>query len=88
MCSSDLLSPDQFRERGVETMAGYARSLGVSSALRFALSGDSLDRALELTRRLLSRGRAYEKLRSVYFDVSAQAPSRRRLRRGSRVLAG
>lgn len=64
------LSPDQFRERGVETMAGYARSLGVSSALRFALSGDSLDRALELTRRLLSRGRAYEKLRSVYFDVT------------------
>jgi cysteinyl-tRNA synthetase len=64
------LSPQQFRSRGLEVMIGYAQALGVSADIRFALAGDSLDRALELTRRLLSRGRAYEKLRSVYFDVT------------------
>lgn len=64
------LSPQQFRSQGRELMAEYARALGVSADISFALAGESLDRALELTRRLLSRGRAYEKLRSVYFDVT------------------
>jgi len=52
-----------------ERVAALAGQLGVSGAL-FPLAGEALDEALAMTRKLMSKGLAYEKLRSVYFDVA------------------
>ena len=52
-----------------ERVAGYAALLGVSGAA-FPLAGEALDEALAMTRKLMDKGLAYEKLRSVYFDVA------------------
>ncbi|WP_285907212.1 cysteine synthase [Pseudodesulfovibrio pelocollis] len=52
-----------------------ARDMGVGMAadgdpgVAFPLSSGGEDKALELCRKLLGKGLAYEKLRSVYFDV-------------------
>jgi cysteinyl-tRNA synthetase len=51
-------------------MQGLAKALGVSGEVLFPLAGASQDRALGLARKLLAKGQAYEKLRSVYFDVT------------------
>jgi len=59
----------EFAEAARERVARYASRLGVAGAL-FPMAGESLEEALAMTRRLLSKGLAYEKLRSVYFDVA------------------
>ncbi|WP_027720906.1 cysteine synthase [Maridesulfovibrio zosterae] len=68
------------RERGVDrnTFASKtatairkaARLLGVRESMQFSRSSESIDRTVELCRTLLAHGLAYEKLRSVYFDIS------------------
>ncbi|EHJ49637.1 cysteine synthase [Solidesulfovibrio carbinoliphilus subsp. oakridgensis] len=58
-----------FAEAARTRVAGYAGLLGVSGAV-FPLAGEALDEALALTRKLMGKGLAYEKLRSVYFDVA------------------
>jgi len=68
------------RERGVnrEVFAGEistavrkaAHLLGVRETMRFERASESVDRTVELCRALLAHGLAYEKLRSVYFDIS------------------
>ncbi len=50
-----------------------ARVLGLGGRVRFPLAGDEAERCTALVERLLSRGQAYEKLRSVYFDVLRDA---------------
>jgi cysteinyl-tRNA synthetase len=52
-----------------EGVAAFAASLGVAGAV-FPLAGECLDAALAMTRKLMDKGLAYEKLRSVYFDVA------------------
>ncbi|NLV97309.1 MAG: cysteine synthase [Desulfovibrionales bacterium] len=59
-----------FADQAVLRVQDYAQSLGITSEMQVALSSTSLPRALELTRKLLAKGQAYEKLRSVYFDVT------------------
>ena len=59
----------EFARRTREEIQGLAAQLGVSADVRFVLAGESTERALALCRRLLGRGLAYEKLRSVYYDV-------------------
>lgn len=68
------------RERGVDrkTFSGEiatavskaAHLLGVRKSMRFERASESVDRTVELCRTLLAHGLAYEKLRSVYFDIS------------------
>lgn len=60
----------EFGVQARAVMVEQARVLGVSENILFPLAGSSQDRALGLTRKLLARGQAYEKLRSVYFDVT------------------
>ncbi|NLW82440.1 MAG: cysteine synthase [Desulfovibrionales bacterium] len=60
----------EFGAQALTTVTVHARRLGVSEATLFALANASQDRALGLARKLLARGQAYEKLRSVYFDVT------------------
>ena len=46
-----------------------AKDMGLSESVKFPLSSASNDTALDLCRKLMGKGLAYEKLRSVYFDV-------------------
>jgi cysteinyl-tRNA synthetase len=59
-----------FGVRARAFMLTHAKALGVSESALFPLAGDSQERALGLARKLLAKGQAYEKLRSVYFDVT------------------
>ncbi|OLN30562.1 Cysteine synthase [Desulfovibrio sp. DV] len=59
----------EFAATARERVAGYAALLGVAGAV-FPLAGDALEESLSMTRKLMDKGLAYEKLRSVYFDVA------------------
>ncbi|MFW5734721.1 MAG: cysteine synthase [Oceanidesulfovibrio sp.] len=63
------LSREDYARRALGQVQEYAARLGVSGAISFHLAGDHQDTALDICRRLLAKGAAYEKLRSVYFDV-------------------
>ena len=52
-----------------EAVLGRARDMGVEKTVEFPLSSTGEAAALDLCRKLLGKGLAYEKLRSVYFDV-------------------
>jgi len=54
---------------GREVIEDRARSMGVDGAVNFPLSSASNDTCVALCTRLMGKGLAYEKLRSVYFDV-------------------
>jgi len=59
----------EFARRAREEIQAQAALLGVGEDVHLTLAGESTERALTLCRRLLGRGLAYEKLRSVYYDV-------------------
>ncbi len=46
------------------------RSLRVATGVLYPLASEHIDAMVDLTRKLLEKGYAYEKLRSVYFDIS------------------
>jgi cysteinyl-tRNA synthetase len=46
------------------------KALRIREGVHYPLASDYIDDMLSLTRRLLEKGFAYEKLRSVYFDIS------------------
>jgi len=50
-----------------------AAELGLKAGVVFEPASASMPKALEICRKLLGRGLAYEKLRSVYFDVRRDA---------------
>ncbi|WP_243547192.1 cysteine synthase [Pseudodesulfovibrio tunisiensis] len=52
-----------------EAIRTKARDMGISEEMLFPLASDSRSTAVDLCRKLLGKGLAYEKLRSVYFDV-------------------
>ncbi|HBR06931.1 MAG TPA: cysteine synthase, partial [Desulfovibrio sp.] len=60
---------DPFVRQTLEILRERARLLGLRPATAFPLASEAQDRALGLCRKLLAKGLAYEKLRSVYFDV-------------------
>ncbi|MDD3312469.1 cysteine synthase, partial [Pseudodesulfovibrio sp.] len=52
-----------------EAVLARAAAMGVAANVEFPLSSKGEEAALDLCRKLLGKGLAYEKLRSVYFDV-------------------
>ncbi len=62
-------SRESFARGRREAILERARAMGLADSLEFPLSTDSDDTALALCRKLMGKGLAYEKLRSVYFDV-------------------
>jgi cysteinyl-tRNA synthetase len=56
----------QFRRQFFQDL----KALRIREDVLYPLASDHIDDMLDLTRRLLERGFAYEKLRSVYFDIS------------------
>lgn len=63
------MAKERFLENVTKDLATNAAFWGVSSKTDFHMAGRSVDAMLELCRKLLVKGAAYEKLRSVYFDV-------------------
>jgi cysteinyl-tRNA synthetase len=45
-------------------------TLGIQRATRYPLASEHVEDMLEITQKLLEKGFAYERLRSVYFDIS------------------
>lgn len=66
-CSMDLQSYTQQR---VDSFLHDLDLLSVQRAYRYPRTSEHLDTIAEFTRTLVNKGMAYEKLRSVYFDVS------------------
>ena len=46
------------------------QALNILPANAYPLAGEHVEEAVDLARRLLEKGAAYEKLRSIYFDIS------------------
>ena len=63
------VSREAFAADRLKHVLDRAHDMGLTESLSFPLSSGSHDTALNLCRKLLGKGLAYEKLRSVYFDV-------------------
>jgi cysteinyl-tRNA synthetase len=59
----------QYAAQVAERIRARAQALGMSPGVVFEPASASVPKALEICRKLLGKGLAYEKLRSVYFDV-------------------
>ena len=59
----------QYAAQVAERIRARALALGMSPGVVFEPASASVPKALEICRKLLGKGLAYEKLRSVYFDV-------------------
>ncbi len=63
------LAPKDHLKQVLSELAVRAAALGVSKRVAFYPASQSVETILGLTKALLARGAAYEKMRSVYFDV-------------------
>lgn len=63
------VSRAEYAEKWREFVMQRAAEMGVAESIKFPLSAASEDTSLNLCRKLLGKGLAYEKLRSVYFDI-------------------
>ncbi|XPV75417.1 MAG: cysteine synthase [Desulfovibrio sp.] len=62
-------SRSEFSTEAMKKITSVAAELGISDETLFPAASDSVERSLKVCRKLLAKGMAYEKLRSVYFDV-------------------
>lgn len=62
-------SREEYTATQLQAIRILAEDLGVADTIEFPCSSASNETALELCRKLMGKGLAYEKLRSVYFDV-------------------
>ncbi len=63
------LPKSAYWEQVLAGLAERAAFWGISDAVSFHAASESVETILDLCRKLLLKGAAYEKLRSVYFDV-------------------
>ena len=63
------VSREVFTERFLRETADLAGKLAVTPDIAFIPASRDLESMLDICRKLLGKGRAYEKLRSVYYDV-------------------
>ena len=68
-----------YTQQRFESFLGDLDSLGINRAYRYPRTTEHLDTIIEFTRSLISGRIAYEKLRSVYFDLSRSDESYGRL---------
>ncbi|MFZ2445624.1 MAG: cysteine synthase [Syntrophobacteraceae bacterium] len=59
-----------YTQQRFESFLGDLDSLGIHRAYRYPRTTEHLDTIVQFTRELIDKGLAYEKLRSVYFNVS------------------
>lgn len=59
-----------YTQQRFESFLGDLDSLGIKRVYRYPRTTEHIDTIIEFTRNLIANGVAYEKLRSVYFDLS------------------
>jgi cysteinyl-tRNA synthetase len=59
-----------FTERYIQAFFEDIEAIGIKHATEYPRASEHVDDMVSLARRLLGKGIAYEKLRSVYFDIS------------------
>ncbi len=59
-----------YTQQRFESFLGDLDSLGINRAYRYPRTTEHLDTIIDFTSNLISKGLAYDKLRSVYFDLS------------------
>ena len=64
------LSLDVFSEKLIQQFMQDFKILGIDSVEKFPRASEHVDDMVSLADRLIAKGFAYEKLRSVYFDIS------------------
>ncbi|WP_028574490.1 cysteine synthase [Desulfonatronovibrio hydrogenovorans] len=67
------MSLKEFSSRSIDLLENLAAELNLSKEFRFVPASANLEKGVQICSRLLSKGLAYEKLRSVYFDVGRDA---------------
>lgn len=68
MARSQNITRESFSEQFLEELRSLAQKLGAQE-IEFYPASSRIERMVSACQRLLSKGRAYEKLRSVYYDV-------------------
>jgi cysteinyl-tRNA synthetase len=63
----DLLT---FTQEHIATIKSDLELLGIAKASKYPLASDHVEDMVRLTEKLVRKGAAYEKLRSLYFDIS------------------
>lgn len=64
------LALDEFTEHYFQEFLKDLDALGIKRASHYPRPSQNVDAMIEMTRKILEKGYAYEKLRSVYFDIS------------------
>lgn len=60
----------EFTERNTRAFLDDASRLGIGGDTRYPRASENMDAMIGLAEKLVAKGYAYEKLRSVYFDIS------------------
>ncbi len=60
----------EFTDRFYEALMADLDSLGIKRATAYPRPSEHVEDMIDLTQKLLEKGYAYEKLRSIYFDIS------------------
>ncbi len=64
------LQPEQFAARNLARFRSELETLGVIPADTYLFAGQHVEQMVEVANRLVAKGFAYEKMRSLYFDIS------------------
>ncbi len=64
------LKPEQFAAGNLARFRSELEALGVMPADTYLFAGQHVEQMVEVAGRLVARGFAYEKMRSLYFDIS------------------
>ena len=64
------LKPDQFAAKSLSKFRAELESLGIMAADTYLFASEHVDQMVEVASRLVAKGFAYEKMRSLYFDIS------------------
>lgn len=59
-----------FTDRHIETFYQDMAALGIKRSIRYPRASEHMDDIVRMTAKLIEKGYAYEKLQSVYFDIS------------------
>jgi len=59
----------KYAEQALDAVRETASRLGMAECVRFSLASEHLDDSVSACEKLMGKGLAYEKLRSVYFDI-------------------
>lgn len=68
--AAEGMMPVQLAARNIAALEEDRDRLGIQKAAHYPRSSDHVDDMVQVVQRLVTKGYAYEKLRSIYFDIS------------------